>query len=529
MANLKIDLEQDEVFVFTPKGKVVTLPAGATPIDFAYAIHTEVGHACIGARVNGRLVPLDSQAARRATRSRSSPPRSRAPGPSRDWLQIVATPRAANKIRQWFSRERREDAVETGREELIKALRREGLPVQKLPAGARCSPRSPTTLNYVDLDALYAAIGENHVSAKSVAARVAQAAARAATRTREEQLPTTVRGRRADAARPAPAAGVHVEGLDDVMVRLSRCCTPVPGDEIIGFVTRGRGVSVHRADCANAVSLAAGQARPAHRRRVGQRPRRRHLRRLHRGARRSTGPACSRDVSGVLADHHVNILALQHAHRLRPHGLRCASTSSSATPPTSTPCSPRISSIDSVYDAYRVLPGARAPERPLRDRGSGRRRLRVRADGCRRATAPDRSTDAPDVVPAGRSTRPFFDEHVEVDGGRASDYLGLRASPAAAAWCSCTAAPARRPLVDRTSPPSFARPVPRGGHRPVAATATAATATPYSPGAAGRHEVDGGRGRCRHRRRAGASVGHSMGGFVSIATGAIHSDEPRPA
>ena len=128
---LKLDLEQDEVYVFTPKGKVIALPARSTPVDFAYAIHTEVGHRCIGARVNGRLVPLDTQLTR-PTPSRSSPPRRRPPGPSRDWLQIVASTRARNKIRQWFSRERREDAIENGREELARALRRDGLPLHKL-------------------------------------------------------------------------------------------------------------------------------------------------------------------------------------------------------------------------------------------------------------------------------------------------------------------------------------------------------------------------------------------------------------
>src|SRR5439155_4035925 len=162
---------QDEVYVFTPKGKVITLPAGATAIDFAYTIHTEVGHACIGARVNGRLVPLDSKLSSGDTVEIFTS-KVESAGPSRDWLKFVATPRAANKIRQWFSRERREDAIENGRDELIKALRREGLPVQKI-AATNLLDEIATTLNYADLDALHASIGENHVSAKSVASRVA--------------------------------------------------------------------------------------------------------------------------------------------------------------------------------------------------------------------------------------------------------------------------------------------------------------------------------------------------------------------
>jgi GTP pyrophosphokinase len=205
MANLKIDLDQEEIFVFTPKGKVVTLPVGATPIDFAYSIHTEVGHACIGARVNGRLVPLDS-ALSSGDAVEIFTSKVEGAGPSKDWLSIVVTPRANNKIRQWFSRERREDAIETGRDELERALRREGLPVQKLN-------RSPLlgevaeSLNYTDVDALHAAIGENHVSAKSVAGRVGKAL-RGGEPEIEEQLPRTARTTR---KRPgSSSSGVHV-------------------------------------------------------------------------------------------------------------------------------------------------------------------------------------------------------------------------------------------------------------------------------------------------------------------------------
>src|SRR5690606_28920975 len=154
MQRLKIDLKQDEVFVFTPKGKVITLPVGATPIDFAYAIHTEVGHACIGAKVNGRLVPIDPKTESGDTVEIFTS-NGEGAGPSRDWRQIVATPRAASKIRQWFSRERREDAIESGRDELMKALRREGLPVQKLQSGTVLTDTAKT-MNYADLEALYA-------------------------------------------------------------------------------------------------------------------------------------------------------------------------------------------------------------------------------------------------------------------------------------------------------------------------------------------------------------------------------------
>ncbi|HUS62618.1 MAG TPA: TGS domain-containing protein, partial [Acidimicrobiales bacterium] len=248
LESLKLDLEQDEVYVFTPRGDVITLPAGATPVDFAYSIHTDVGHRCIGARVNGRLMPLDTVLSSGDSVEVVASKVDTA-APSRDWLSFVATSRARNKIRQWFSRERREDAIENGREALTKALRKAGLPTQKLLGSAEMLALG-LSMNYVDLDNLYAAVGENHVSAVSIVQRLERDLRGPES---EVQLPATTRNPRKPGGREN--VGVHVEGMDDLMVRLSRCCTPVPGDDIIGFVTRGRGVSVHRADCANAASL----------------------------------------------------------------------------------------------------------------------------------------------------------------------------------------------------------------------------------------------------------------------------------
>jgi GTP pyrophosphokinase len=353
MNNLKIDLEQDEVFVFTPKGQVVTLAAGATPIDFAYAIHTEVGHACIGARVNGRLISLDSKLSS-GDSVEIFTSKVEGAGPSRDWLHIVATPRAASKIRQWFSRERREDAVDTGREELVKALRREGLPVQKIARGTLLHDIAKS-LNYVDLDALYAAVGENHVSGQAIAARVARTMREVDTTNEEDEvLPTTVRQPRRPGSRHRPPAGVHVEGLDDIMVRLSRCCTPVPGDEILGFVTRGRGVSVHRADCVNAVSLASGQADrlidvewdESH---DGTFVATIEVKALDRGR-------LLRDVASSMSDHHVNILsATTHTGSDRVSKMRFEFEL--ADPGHLDALLSTLRGIDSVYEAYRVVPG----------------------------------------------------------------------------------------------------------------------------------------------------------------------------
>ena len=260
MSNLKLDLDHDEVFVFTPNGEVVTLEAQATPVDFAYTIHTEVGHSCRGARVNNRLVPLDTVLESGDTVEILTS-KAEGAGPSQDWIRFVKTHRAAAKIKQWFSRERREDAIDNGREALVKALRKEGLPANKLLNSASVTDVSEL-LNYQDVDSLFAAIGEQHVSAKSIVGRLLNHFEESdETEDLAATLPTH-RERQVGRAkrRKDSKVGVIVEGVDDIMVRLAKCCTPVPPDEIMGFVTRGRGVSIHRSDCANAVSLAVGHA-----------------------------------------------------------------------------------------------------------------------------------------------------------------------------------------------------------------------------------------------------------------------------
>jgi len=347
---LKLDLEEDEVYVFTPKGKVIALAANATPVDFAYSIHTEVGHRCIGAKVNGRLVPLDTKLNSADTVEIFT---SKAPtaGPSRDWLGMVASSRARAKIRQWFSRERREDAIELGREELIKELRREGLPVQKL-ASENALGDLATTMNYADLDALHAAIGDNRISARAVAQRMLRDLRGGVY---EEQLPVTAR-QQPTAQRPGrgSAVGVYVEGLDDLMVRLSRCCTPVPGDEIIGFVTRGRGVSVHRADCANAASLASRS-----------RERLIEVEWDHRSSAVFVATievvAIDRsrlltDVTKVVSEHHLNIVSANT--QTDPDRIsRMRFDVELADPGHLESVLNLIRHLDAVYDVYRILPG----------------------------------------------------------------------------------------------------------------------------------------------------------------------------
>ena len=248
LAGLKIDLYRDEVFAVTPKGKVVTLPKGATPVDFAYSIHTEVGHRCVGAKVNGRLVALNTQL-KSGDIVEISTSRSQSAHPSRDWLKFAQTSRAAAKIRQWFNRERRQEALAEGKSEVLNALAREGL---GLTGGRRDRLLEEVghSLSYQDVDALFAAVGERNVSAAAVVTRLVRLV-----RPDEpaddvaELLPV----RSTYPTRLAPE--VVVEGHLDLAVRIARCCAPVPGDDIVGFVTVGGGVSVHRADCTNVGDL----------------------------------------------------------------------------------------------------------------------------------------------------------------------------------------------------------------------------------------------------------------------------------
>ncbi|MEA2460264.1 MAG: diphosphokinase / guanosine-3,5-bis(diphosphate) 3-diphosphatase, partial [Actinomycetota bacterium] len=250
MESLKIDLYSDEVFIFTPKGDVLELPRGATPLDFAYAIHTEVGHRTVGSRVNERLVPLSHELTSGDTVEiiTAKGPAS----PSRDWMKLAKTPRARNKIRQWFARERREDALAQGRESLIQAMRKQGLPVDKISKG-NLLEQIATDMKFPDLDAMFVALGEARISQHSVITRVIRLFEPEAPEEEAEIVPP----RRSHRAHKPRGKGVIVEGVDDLLVRLARCCTPVPGDSICGFLTRGRGVSVHREDCPNAKALAA--------------------------------------------------------------------------------------------------------------------------------------------------------------------------------------------------------------------------------------------------------------------------------
>jgi GTP pyrophosphokinase len=258
LESLRYDLATREIFVFTPKGDVITLPSGSTPVDFAYAVHTEVGHRCIGARVNGRLVALERKLENGEVVEIFTS-KAEGSGPSRDWLSFVASPRAKAKIKQWFAKERREEAIESGKELIAKEIRRLGLPVQRL-VSAETLGAVARELHYVDVTALYAAVGEKQLSAQHLVQRLVAfigGPEQAADEIAERSTPSTLRGKR----RSSGDSGVVVKGAGDVWAKLARCCTPVPGDEILGFVTRGGWVSVHRTDCTNADDLRSAPER----------------------------------------------------------------------------------------------------------------------------------------------------------------------------------------------------------------------------------------------------------------------------
>jgi GTP pyrophosphokinase len=248
---LRFDLRTPEVFVFTPKGSVIALPSGSTPVDFAYSVHTEVGNRCIGAKVNGKLVSLEAPLSNGDVVEVVTNKGENA-APSRDWLNFVKSQRARSKIKAWFTKERREEAIDAGKETIARQMRKAGLPLQKI-LGGHSLLQLAHDLNYPDIDAMYAAVGDGHISANHVIERLEASLGLEETHD-TPLLEGIVTGNAARSARRS-ASGIQVEGVDDVLVKLARCCTPVPGDAITGFITRGNGVSIHRTDCVNVADL----------------------------------------------------------------------------------------------------------------------------------------------------------------------------------------------------------------------------------------------------------------------------------
>ena len=347
LGSLKEDLGAAEVYVFTPKGKIVSLPASATPVDFAYAVHTEVGHRTMGARVNGRLVPLDTKLENGDTVEVLTSKSDNA-GPSRDWLSFVKSPKARNKIRQWFSKERRTEAIEEGRDELTRAMRKRNLPIGTLLT-TQALVGVADELNFPNPDAVFAAIGDGQISTQNVIAHLVKDAGSDEVDEEVEQEALPLRAVE-NAKKKTSSLGVSVKGVNDVWVKLAHCCMPVPGDRIVGFITRNQGVSVHRADCQNMIDL-----------------QRRQPERVVDVAWTSTKglfmvriqvEALDRqhllsDVTRVLADHGVNILSGSQATGSDRVAISQFSFEM-ADPQHLNRLLAAVRKIDGVFDVYRV-------------------------------------------------------------------------------------------------------------------------------------------------------------------------------
>jgi GTP pyrophosphokinase len=346
LEGVKVDLYAGRVFVFTPKGDVMDLPAGSTPIDFAYGVHTDVGHRTMGARVNGRLVPLDYELQTGETVEILTS-KAQDAAPKRDWLGIVKSPRARNKVRQWFSRERREDALEQGRDQLQRELRRHSLPIVRLTSDALMS-QVAADLKYPTMESLYVAIGEGQVSPQSIVSRLSRLVSED-----EVEEAEAIPAARPVRLSPGPTQAIVVQGRSDVWVKLARCCTPVPGDKIMGFVTRGQGVSVHRTDCPNVGELSKEPDR---------------LIEVDWSAGKPTSFAVSiqvealdrrkllQDIATTLGDQHVNIIAAStNTGKDRIATLRFTFELADIAHLRSVLSA--VKRIDGVFDAFRVVPG----------------------------------------------------------------------------------------------------------------------------------------------------------------------------
>ncbi|MCR6703537.1 MAG: bifunctional (p)ppGpp synthetase/guanosine-3',5'-bis(diphosphate) 3'-pyrophosphohydrolase [Cellulomonas sp.] len=354
--SLRFEIAGSEVYVFTPKGDVIALPQGSTPVDFAYAVHTEVGHRTMGARVNGRLVPLDSTLENGDVVDVFTS-KSETAGPSRDWLGFVKSPRARNKIRQWFSKERREEAIEHGKDSIAKAMRKQNLPMQRLLSHESLVALA-TEMRYPDVSALYAAVGEGQASAASVVQRLVQSLG-GETGAEEDLAETTRPGPTARRVRTGDP-GVVVRGVEDIWVKLAKCCTPVPGDDIVGFVTRGAGVSVHRSDCINVEQLRAQPERMVD---VEWSHTSSSLFLVQIQVEALDRARLLSDVTRVLSDHHVNILSAS-VSTSRDRVAMSRFVFEMAEPSHLTSVLAAVRKIEGVFDVYR-LTGSR-PEDALR-------------------------------------------------------------------------------------------------------------------------------------------------------------------
>jgi GTP diphosphokinase / guanosine-3',5'-bis(diphosphate) 3'-diphosphatase len=349
LESLRFEINRAETYVFTPRGDVIALPAGATPVDFAYAVHTEVGHHTIGARVNGRLVPLESTLENGDVVEVFT---SKAPnaGPSRDWLTFVKSPRARSKIRQWFTKERREEAIEQGKDQIAKLMRKEGLPLKRLMSHESLT-LAATHFKIADVSALYAAVGEGNLSAQAVVRRVIEEHGGTEGASEDLAEAVTITGRRGRSKTTSHGdAGVIVKGAPDVWVKLAKCCTPVPPDEILGFVTKGGGVSVHRQDCTNAAEL---RSHPEKLLEVEWAPTGQSTFLVNIQVEALDRARLLADITMVLSDAHVNILSA-NLSTTRNRVAKSRFTFEMAEAKHLDNVLKAVRSVPGVFDAYRV-------------------------------------------------------------------------------------------------------------------------------------------------------------------------------
>ncbi len=348
LESLRRDLSGDEVFVFTPKGELRNLPAGATPVDFAYDVHTDVGHRCVGAKVNGRIVPLTYrlQSGDFVEILTSSRPR----GPSRDWLNLVESGKARSKIRAFFRKEQREDAEHHGRETLQEQLRKAGLPSQRV-AGSPLLLEVIQEMGFRKADEFYVSIGSGKTSAPMVVNKILNRL-KAGEAVTEERTVDAPRGRRTVTSQASTDMGIEVEGLTDVLVRLAKCCKPVPGDPILGYISLGRGITIHRDDCPNARALLKNPERFTP---VNWSGANRHSFRVEIAVDAWDRSRLLEDLSRTFGEHGVNIVSANcHMENQMVHDRFVVDVGDIETLKSVVN---GLRNVESVFDAYRVTPG----------------------------------------------------------------------------------------------------------------------------------------------------------------------------
>ena len=463
---LRADLFEDEVFVFTPKGEVKSLAAGATPLDFAYSIHTDVGHRCVGAKVNGKIVPLHYELQSGDICEVLTSKKER--GPSRDWLALAKTTRAQSKIRAWFKRERREDSERTGRETLHEHLKRAGLPPQRI-AGSPLLADVIREMGFRKGEDFYIALGQAKISPKTVTSKLMHRLKEGEAAVEPASAASELLERRETPKKTAASSnyGIKVEGVDDVMLRLAKCCRPVPGDPIVGYISLGKGITIHHDHCPNAEALKRNPERftPVAWEGDTSAPFRVEL--------QIDGWDRTRmleDLSRTFAETGINILEARctvvHPMVKNRFVVEVGDTQALKT------CIARLRNIESVFDAYRVTPTGR-PRRCLsavlggtpRGKAPSRHPPRRTASSRRRTARPDPQRWRPEVPAGTESWRPSEDSESPL----------VTRSPATCASTSLAGSP--EPAPDWPEP----SPRPSRSRRPPEAMVTSPGAEEHAP------------------------------------------------